>query len=249
MDQKTAIPAAQEQGKTLLLTLLPLFFLLIASPVTCSAAGGTLDPNNCYFFSVTDYGSEGVRSIDFSLVPSTEPTPATVEVPPPAAGSPGGVVPIHLMAPQGFGVVKAQFFVNGAKVGEKTAAPFHFSWDTTNQAGGQYQVAVKAFDAAGNAALSGNVTVQVAGDKVLPFMKRLSLATGSSSVTIKLEASDNAGVAKVELYVDNGLQLSKAASYLSYVWTSSVKKTQTITVKMYDASGNMRSLSFNLAKI
>jgi hypothetical protein len=76
----------------------------------------------------------------------------------------------------------------------------------------------------------------------------MSLVRGTSTVTIKASATDNTAVTKMQLYVDNSLQLETPNASLSYVWTVTYKGTHTITVKAYDAAGNVRSQSLSIIK-
>jgi hypothetical protein len=75
------------------------------------------------------------------------------------------------------------------------------------------------------------------------------LASGSTSVTIKVSATDNVSVSKMELYVDDSLQLETSANSFSYVYTFSYDLSQAITVKVFDAAGNVRSRGFKVSKI
>jgi len=104
-----------------------------------------------------------------------------------------------------------------------------------------------AKDGAGHVSAASSATVLI--DTFLPVIKSLSLASGSSSVTIKAAATDNIGVTKMELYVDGALQLQAAADNFTFVWIAGLKKSQSITVKVYDAAGNVRSQSFRVSKI
>jgi hypothetical protein len=57
--------------------------------------------------------------------------------------------------------VLVQFLVDGATVGNAAAAPYRFVFDTTHAANGSHVFAAKAWDAAGNLALSSVVTAIV----------------------------------------------------------------------------------------
>ena len=85
-------------------------------------------------------------------------------------------------------------------------------------------------------------------DNALPVIKSISLVRGSSTVTIKASATDNVGVVKMQLYVDNTLQLESPNGSLSCLWTVTYRGAHTITVKAYDAAGNVRSQSLSFYK-
>ena len=78
---------------------------------------------------------------------------------------------------------------------------------------------------------------------------QVSLATSinntSATVAITATATDNIGVAKVDFYVDGALKSTDAASPYSYTWSTQgvTNGSHNITVKAYDAAGNVGSAS------
>jgi thermitase len=75
--------------------------------------------------------------------------------------------------------------------------------------------------------------------------------TGQKKVNISASASDNNVVIKVELYIDGALKTTVTTPSLSYNWSinRSVKAgTHTITVKAYDAAGNVGQSSITVTK-
>jgi hypothetical protein len=68
-------------------------------------------------------------------------------------------------------------------------------------------------------------------------------ATVNGSVSVTTSASDNIGVTKVELYVNNVLQATDSAAPYSFSWntTSLANGSYTLSVKAYDAAGNIGS--------
>ncbi|PKL14874.1 MAG: hypothetical protein CVV50_02110, partial [Spirochaetae bacterium HGW-Spirochaetae-6] len=67
-------------------------------------------------------------------------------------------------------------------------------------------------------------------------------ATVSGSVSIATSASDNVGVAKVELYLNGALIGTKDAAPYTFSW-SATTGTHTLQAKAYDAAGNVGSSS------
>jgi hypothetical protein len=65
-------------------------------------------------------------------------------------------------------------------------------------------------------------------------------ATVSGSVIVKAQASDNVGVTKVELKVDNGTALTDTTSPYDFTWdtTSIANGSHNLTVQAYDSAGN-----------
>jgi hypothetical protein len=84
----------------------------------------------------------------------------------------------------------------------------------------------------------------VAGDTTPPVAKVTAPAAGatvSGAVTVSATASDNVGVTRVELYVDNALLGSAAAASASASWdtTRVAAGAHQISAKAYDAAGNV----------
>jgi len=103
-----------------------------------------------------------------------------------------------------------------------------------------------AKDASGNISVSRAVSVLI--DATLPAIKNMSLLRGSQTVTIKVSATDDVAVTKLQLYVDEALQLESSNGALAYVWSVTYKGTHTITAMAYDAAGNVRSQSLSINK-
>ncbi len=79
-------------------------------------------------------------------------------------------------------------------------------------------------------------------DTTAPTVQITQTVVGSLSVTVKVNATDNIGVTKVELYADGVLADTETAAPYTLVWdTSQVKgkSSHTLTVKAYDAAGNV----------
>jgi hypothetical protein len=68
-------------------------------------------------------------------------------------------------------------------------------------------------------------------------------------VTIKADATDDTGIAKVEFYVQGNLVSTVTSSPYEYSWDTSelVNQIYTVTTKAYDAEGNVSSDSITLA--
>lgn len=70
-------------------------------------------------------------------------------------------------------------------------------------------------------------------------------ASVSGTVTVTATASDNVGVAKVELYIDSALVVTDTASPYTYSWntTTAANGTHSLLAKAYDSAGNAASSS------
>ena len=85
-------------------------------------------------------------------------------------------------------------------------------------------------------------------DTTPPVVTVSSPAAGStvgSSVTVKGSATDNVGVTKMEIYLDNVLKSSSPTGSISWTWNTryAARGAHVITVKAYDAAGNVASQS------
>jgi hypothetical protein len=92
--------------------------------------------------------------------------PPQVAITAPLGGSTvGGTAPVRVRAFDDVGVAKVEWLVDGVVKGSDTSAPFTFAWDTSGlQDRSSHRLQLKAYDAAGNANLSGIRTVFVGRD-------------------------------------------------------------------------------------
>lgn len=121
----------------------------------------------------------------------TAPTVSAVSVP--AGATLGRVVTLTATATDTGGVADVRFFVDGTLVGNDTAAPYTFDWDTSTVTDGDHTLRAEAQDTAGNIAQSAEVTVTVAN--VVQFTVELS---GQQEVP----AVDSAGTAQADFTVN-----------------------------------------------
>lgn len=169
----------------------------------------------------------------------------------PTAGTTvSGLVAVDVGASDNVGVVKVELRVNGQVQASDTASPYQFSWDSTKVANGAYALTATAYDAAGNAKTSSSVGVTVANgaaaDSIAPVVAITSPTDGSrlaaGTVTVSVQASDNAGAAGIRnaLYINGSLVASGTGSSLSYKWNTRKLKSgiYTIDAVASDAAGN-----------
>ncbi len=97
---------------------------------------------------------------------------------------------------------------------------------------------------------------QAPGDTTPPSVTITSPSNGSSvfrnfTYTVRANASDNVGVAKVEFYINNVLRSTDTTSPYTSSWrVPNVRNaTYTITAKAYDASGNKSSASVTVKSL
>lgn len=176
---------------------------------------------------------------------------------PGAGASVGGLVAVDTAASDNVGVTRVELLVNGAVVASDTVAPFAFNWDTTRAANGTSTLEARAYDGAGNSAVSARVAVNVANagptitaDTQAPLVTIGNPKPGArikSNVTISASASDNAGAAGIRqsLYVDGTLVAQASGASLSYNWAArkATVGAHQIQVVARDAAGNTGSVS------
>ena len=122
-------------------------------------------------------------------------------------------------------------------------SPYSLIWNTSLSDSGPYSLQSRAYDAANNVGLSPIVTVTV--DNVPPAVSitgpAITTAARRSTVTITASATDNAGVSKVEFYVNSALTCSDTIYPYSCTWKvpNSPNKKYAIVAKAYDNAGNV----------
>jgi hypothetical protein len=186
-----------------------------------------------------------------NLLGNSPPPPADTIPPvvhlltPPASGdSVSGSVTLTATATDNVGVSRVDFLVNGTVVATDATTPYTGSWNTTGLVG-QQTITARAYDAAGNTAITPSVIVYVktAADTIPPVV-HLSTppASGDSvsgSVTLTATATDNVGVSRVDFLVNGTVVATDATTPYTGIWnTTGLVGQQTITARAYDAKGN-----------
>jgi YD repeat-containing protein len=191
--------------------------------------------------------------------PEPDTQPPTVSITAPACGSTvKGTVTVTADAADDVGVTMVEFFVNGVLIGTDTTSPYEATWNTTTAAEDQSAtLTAKAHDAAGNITTSSacNVTVdnQAPPDTTAPTNVAIvsptcgSATPVSGTVDVEATASDNVGVASVQLFVDGVLIGTDTAAdtngrySVSWNTTTVTDGPHTLTAVARDAAGNSTS--------
>lgn len=125
------------------------------------------------------------------------------------------------------------------------------SWDTTATAHGSHTLTATAFDAAGN---QTQVTRSVTVDQP-PTVQLTSPVEGSTFTTwlsFTATASDDAGVARIEFYVDGLLKATDTTAPYSGSWVpsqSSVYGPRRVTAKAIDAQSLSATSSVTVTRV
>ncbi|MEM0233413.1 MAG: S8 family serine peptidase [Candidatus Nezhaarchaeales archaeon] len=204
-------------------------------------------------------------SITNTSTTSNDTTPPTVKIVYPANGETvSGSITVKVDVNDDVGVARVELYKNGVLFAVDFDAPYDFYWDTTVDLDGAYVFMAKAYDLAGNVGESNNVTVNVLNNNVNSFstvnnivdttpptvkiVKPLNKQVVTKTVSIEISATDDSGVDKIELYIDNTLIATiKAVPYI-YNWDSrSVNNGwHKVTAKAYDLYGNYAESSISV---
>lgn len=159
-------------------------------------------------------------------------------------------------------VSKVEFYLDGTLVGSDNSAPFTCSIDTTRYANGQHALKARAYSGSGsddskstlfyiNNSTTPPPSPPPAVDTTPPsvaFSAPKAGATVSRTLTVKVTATDNVGVAKVELFAKGALLATKTAAPFDF----SVDLTKypvgklLLSATAYDSAGNSASTSITV---
>lgn len=178
---------------------------------------------------------------------TSDTAPPTVSFTSPTAGATlSGTVNVQVSASDNVGVTSVSLSVDGVPGGTDASSPYAFQWDTTLVKNGSHTLTATASDAAGNAS-SASITVNVSNsvpvDSSPPSVLITSPSDGSKvsvNVSVNVNASDNMGVTKVELYVDGVLAASSTSAPFATKWNSkkAAAGKHNLQCKAYDSAGN-----------
>lgn len=160
-----------------------------------------------------------------------------------------GSITLTATATDNVGVTKVEFYEGTNLLGSTAAAPFTTSISYDNSKNGTHSYSAKAYDAAGNVGTSSAVSVVVnipksTGDTTPPMISLASSSsnvTSAGSITLTATATDNVGVAKVEIFEGTTLLATKtAAPYTQSITFDATKNgAHSYSAKAYDAAGNV----------
>ena len=199
-------------------------------------------------------------SVSVAVPSAPDTTPPVISLTSPTGGAVSGTVTVTTSATDNVGVTRVDLLVNGSVIASDTSAPFTFNWNSTSLAGTNATLAARAYDAAGNSAVSQTVTVSVTSgappanpDTTPPVVKILSPASGSrvsGSVTVSVSATDNVALASVSLSIDGSTVATSNSGSISYKWnTRKVPSgTHTISAVARDTSGNQATTSIQVIR-
>ncbi len=174
--------------------------------------------------------------------PGTDVTPPTAGLTAPTDGATVfGHVAVSATASDNVGVARVDLFVDGARAGSATAAPYVFDWDSAAVPAGPHQLQVRAYDAADNLASSAPVSVTVVSPAP-PTVTLTAPAMGAlvgGTVTVSAATSDDAAVARVD-FLDGGTVVGMVtAPPFSITWHPATTGTHSLTAQATDRVGRV----------
>jgi YVTN family beta-propeller protein len=218
-----------------------------------SVANGTAQLKAVAYDAAGNSAPSAIVSVTVSNVtaPPPDTTPPTASIASPTGGTVSGVITISASASDNVGVTRVDLAVNGTVVASDSAAPWQFAWDSHGVADGAVQLKAIAYDAAGNSGASAPVTVTVgnasvppppAADTTPPIVSIVSPLGGQVSgiVNVSVNASDNVGVARVQLAVNSQVIATATSAPWQFSWDSRSTGNGSAQLKSiaYDAAGN-----------
>lgn len=160
--------------------------------------------------------------------------PATVQLTASAADADGSVA-------------RVEFYNGSAKLGEKTAAPYTWTWSSV--AAGNYTLRAIAFDNRGAAATSNEVRISVSAVIVPPTVTLTSPTNGAvftspQGVPMTANASDSDGtIARVEFFAGSNRLATDTTAPFTFTWNNAPIGTHNLTAVAYDNSGTSATSS------
>jgi hypothetical protein len=215
--------------------------LLEASGVDLGAGGY----DTAYGFGRVNAAAAVDAALNYSPPPDT--TAPTVAMTSPANGAMvSGTAVVDVAASDNNGVVKVDLYVDGVFYVSDTTSPYSFAWDVSALPDGVYTLQLVAYDAAGNSASTPpcSVTVNnVPPDITPPTVSITAPAAGaivSATTTVSASASDNVGVVKTDLYVDDALYATDTTAPYAFSWNTSTTAngSHSLDLVATDAAGN-----------
>jgi thermitase len=199
----------------------------------------------------TSYGWGRVNAARAVAAASTgaDTTPPGVGIVSPASGATvQGTTAVSVSATDNVGVASVAFYIDGGLQTTTTISPYTYSWNTRNWPNGVHTIGVVATDTSGNTSTAQiAVTVSNSPDTTAPMVSITSPINGSSvpnNLGVWASASDNVGVAKVELWVDGKLSTTDLSAPYSFNINTrkwAVGSVHTLVCRAFDAAGNMGS--------
>ncbi|WP_395851944.1 Ig-like domain-containing protein [Cystobacter fuscus] len=156
-----------------------------------------------------------------------------------------GTIQLSATASDNQTLAKVEFYDGATLIGTATSAPYSVNWNTVGAAEETHTLTAKAYDGVGLTGTSSGLSVLV--DNVAPQVS-VSAPTATNiqgTLFLRADATDNRYVEKVEFYDGQTLLGTDTSTSHELSWdtTGVPDGSHTITVKAYDAAGNVQRAS------
>ncbi|WPB82347.1 Ig-like domain-containing protein [Archangium violaceum] len=205
---------------------------------------GTGNATACGVTTPADYWIDH-DDLVFPVGTGTDTVPPQVAISAPGNGETlTGTVTVSALASDDFGVVSVDFFEGETLLGTDSVEPFGVMWNTRSVANGSHTLVARTRDVAGHVVASLPVTVTTDNDFIAPVATVLTPTPGTrvakgQQVMLSASATDNVGLAQLEIYIGNsrysGGPDSPTSSYAYFNSTGQY----VVTARAYDAAGNV----------
>lgn len=190
--------------------------------------------------------------------PPAGDNPPSVSVTAPANGATiSGSVAFSANASDDNGVSKVEFYIDSTLVAEDTSSPYSITLNTASYGNGAHTLKARATDTASQTAESAiSVTISNAGaDSENPTVTIVKpegnpYAWTADDLYIKVTASDNVAVQKIELYINDYLVATENDGLMERIWpwNNVGPGAYTLKAKAYDTSNNTSETSIVINK-
>jgi hypothetical protein len=191
-------------------------------------------------------GNKGDSPSVTVFIGSGDQAAPTVQITSPATASTvTGTVSVTISATDNVGVSKIEWYLDGKLAGSSQQANPVFSWNTSELPEGSHTLQARAYDAAGNSAVSAQVSTTVHNavvDTVAPVVAIENPVDGGSFgsvTTVAVKAFDDTGITRMELYADGRVIASAPNEVAVFNWQpKALNRPHTLQAVAYDAAGN-----------
>ncbi len=190
-------------------------------------------------------GQQGSKQISVKIKNTDEP-PSVSIISPQNGQTVGGTVNIQVDAQDDRSISKVEFYIDNIKTYTDAGRPYSWNWDTTQYSEGPHTIKVVAYDSANQTAthqitLTVSRNVQQDNPPSVDFISPTNGATISGVVSVSIYASDDKGVQKVELYINNTKIVELTTYPYTYSWNTQNYQNGSYTLKAVAYDTNNQS--------
>ncbi|WP_233261806.1 Ig-like domain-containing protein [Vitiosangium sp. GDMCC 1.1324] len=191
------------------------------------------------------YDGVGLTGTSVGLTVIIDNTAPQVSLTAPTGFYVQGTLQVSANASDNQAIAKVEFYDGQTLLGTATSAPYTMNWNTVGVAEGTHTLTAKAYDGAGLTGTSPGLTVLVDNTAPTASITSPTATYVRGTVQVTATASDNQYVAKVEFYDGPTLFATVTSTSYDASWDTAglPDGSHTLSIKAYDAAGNVRSAS------